>query len=308
MDVDGEEGMHSKRKPQDDTAADAGWSRQPHGSSAAADPACEQPTASGTSSDKRQKLAAAAAAAGAAAPDDVSSSLLPLHPLTSEAAERLQRLGSPELEVEDETATLEAMLAAPPPPADAAQREQGSAGAGGGEWGHGDASGQPGSPTLLASQLSDLHLEGGLAGSTVDSTPMDADAEAELPAVAGAASPSPGSPQAAATAAASQQLALRGQQQEADRAEEERRGLGGGGGDPLISHLAAADAAAPIQMLSLDALDRNPLLHQFQQQRLQAVRAEQMARAVAAAAVLHGQLSGREAMEEVEDDEEVTLT
>lgn len=110
--------------------------------------------------------------------------------------------------------------------------------------------------------------------------------------------PPPGSPAAAAeraaaaaaavAAAASPRASPRGGQPLGSAAAAAAAGQPGGR-DPLIRDLAAADAAAPIQMLSLDALSKNPLLQQYQQQRAVEQRAEQTARAVAAGAAFRAQ-------------------
>ena len=108
--------------------------------------------------------------------------------------------------------------------------------------------------------------------------------------------PPPGSPAAAAeraaaaaaavAAAASPRVSPRGGQALGSAAAAAGQP---GGRDPLIRDQTAADAAAPIQMLSLDALSKNPLLQQYQQQRAVEQRAEQTARAVAAGAAFRAQ-------------------
>jgi hypothetical protein len=221
---------------------------------------------SGASSDKRQRQVTAAAASTDAA--DVCSSLLPLQPLTAAAVERLQRQGSGQ--AEQEAAALQALLAEHGPPQQAPVLDYDPLALSAALLPEGEGeqlqrqlqagSSQPASS--LASQLSDLLL-------------LDLRHESGAAATAGSSLLNEG--------AAHQQPQQEQQQEQQGQCP-----------DPLISHLAEADAAAPIQMLQLEALSRNPLLQQFQERRLAAARAEQTARAVAAAAALRRQLSPEE--------------
>lgn len=219
-------------------------------------------TFSGSSSDKRQRRQAGQAACNRGGGDDEpTSSLLPIQPLTAEAAERLQRQGSPELEEEDEGAALAAMLA--PQPGDSS-----SGGSTAGEVWDAPFLAQLGSGDGDAAGSSDVDMVDE-AGSTVNGS-------------GGSFGAAPGSPQAAAAAAADQR----------------RAGEGPAPPDPVIRRLAQQEEAAPIQMLDLGALSKNPLLQQFQLRQAAERQAEQRARALAAAAVLrqHGGL-GREDLE-----------
>lgn len=181
---------------------------------------------------------------------------LPLQPLTAEAAKHLHRLGSPELEEEAEAAALAAMLTAEPPP----QHQQHPPGPAD------DASASDPQLAQLSEAFEPLQPDGG------DAAMAEADSQGQL-SEGSDAEALPGSPQQAA-AAASAEWAPEEEQRRQQR-------------DPLISHRVEEDCAAPIQMLSLEALSRNPLLQQFQLQRAAAARAEQTARAVAAATALN---------------------
>lgn len=221
-----------------------------------------QTALSGSSSDKRQRRQQGPAASGGGDDDEPTSSLLPIQPLTEEAAQRMRRQGSPELEEEEEGTALAAMLA-PQPAVDSAS------GSGIGKLG--DA--------LLLSQL------GGKGTDTLGSSDVDMAAEPGGTAAGSSGSPGalPGSPQAAAAAAA-EQPHLQGEGREQTLL------------DPIIRHLSQMDDAAPIQLLDVDALSKNPRLQQYQLQRAAERAAEQRGRALAAAAALrqHGQLGKRE--------------
>jgi hypothetical protein len=290
MEVDSDVTVPSKRRPEE--GAETGPPGQPP---SRPQEVGARPADSGTSSDKRQRTAEQLAAGGGGG-DDAASSLLPLRPLTEQAASRLQRLGSPELEQEEEAEALTAWLQAPLPITAREQEQEAaqhrlvwdsSAAA--------EALG-PGTAARLADQLYDLNLaaDGVGIGDDAGGTPMDADSAAAAAPVAG-----PGSPQAAAVAAAAGSGDPPQRQGEAS----------GSPRQALISRLAEADAAAPIQLLPLEALDKEPLLHEFQRQRAAAARAEQTAKAVAAAAALRGRLAELEGMEaeEGEEDEVVFL-
>lgn len=269
--------------------------------------AASGPADSGSSSDKRQRQRQELQAGlSPAAADDVSSSLLPLQPLTQEAARRLQRLGSPEEEQEEEGAALAQMLGGPNGPA-------------GGEAGGGDdallgLTGQRdrtavAASTALADQLSELHLVPGssqelaladIAGpDSLDSgMSIDTDDVAARALLQDGPPPTPGSPAAAAQRAAAAAAAIAGAasprasppggQPLAGAAAAAAAGQPGGR-EPLIRDLAAADAEQPIQMLPLEALSKNPLLQQYQQQRAAELRAQQTAQAVAAGAAFRAQ-------------------
>ena len=219
---------------------------------------------SGSSSDKRQRRVQGLAM-GSGGDDEPTSTLLPLQPLTAEAAQRMQRQGSPELEEEEEGAALAAMLA--PQPADVNITSGGSGG------------GEPNEDPLLAQ----------LSGSSSDAfAGSDADMAADPGGAGGGGSSGspgapPGSPQAAAAAAADQQHPQGPGQRQAQP-------------DPIIRHLAQQEDAAPIQLLDVDALSKNPRLLQYQLQRAAEQQAQQRARALAAAASLrqHGELGRKE--------------
>lgn len=262
-------------------------------------PSAAAPADSGTSSDKRRRQAGQQQQA-APAQDDASSSLLPLQPLSAEAASRLQRLGSPEEEQEKEAEALVSMLGAAPGGQQASHPADGGFGD--------DELGRSGA-LQLAGQLEALHLEPPLEPDTNPATrpgpsgmAIDADATAQgvglqQPQAAGP----PGSPQAAAAAAEAVAAA-------AEASSPRRQSPGaelGPRADPVIRRLVEAEAAEPIQMLPLDALTKNPLLQQFQQQRQAAARAAETARAVAAAEALRQQGMG---LNEEEDDEVVAGT
>lgn len=218
----------------------------------------QQPTESRTSSEKRQRLAAAAGSASAAGGNvggEVTSSLLTVPLVSNETAMRLQGQPSDELEELEEGAALEAMLQPPSPVAQAAADP---------DW----SLDEPRSDSCLADELTALQLEGSNVGY--------ASMEADTGSAAAANEPSPHVPQSAVDATlpgGPDQMQLQH------------------GRDVLIRDLAAHDAG-PIQMLSLESLDKNPLLSQFKQQRLLAAHMQQAAKAVAAAAALREQLKG----------------
>jgi hypothetical protein len=228
----------------------------------------QQPTESRTSSEKRQRLAAAAGAASAAGGNvvggEVTSSLLTVPLVSNETAMRLQGQPSEQLEELEEGAALEAMLQPPSPVAQAAADP-------------GWSLNEPRSDSCLADELTALQLEGSNVGY--------ASMEADTGSAAAANEPSPNVPQSAVDAA------LPGGP---DQMQQQH------GSDVLIRDLAAHDAG-PIQMLSLESLDKNPLLSHFQQQRLLAAHMQQAAKAVAAAAALREQLKGS-ADEQMEQD------
>lgn len=263
------------------------------------------PADSGSSSDKRQRQQSKAPPAVAVAvADDASSSLLPLQPLTEEAARRLQRLGSPEEEQEEEGAALAQLLGGPGGPAGEAAPSS-----------EDPLLGLPGqhpenpaaaASTALADQLSELHLVPGSSGElalsssagpdsfgggmSIDIDTHDVAARVQLE---DGPPPLPGSPAAAeraarAATAASPRASPRGGQPLGPETAAAAAGQQGAR-ELLIRELAAADAAEPIQMLPLEALSKNPLLQQFQQQRAAEARAQQTARAVAAGAALRAQ-------------------
>ena len=262
------------------------------------------PADSGSSSDKRQRQQGKAPPAVAVAvADDASSSLLPLQPLTEAAARRLQRLGSPEEEQEEEGEALAQLLGGPDGPGGEAAPSS-----------EDPLLGLPGqhpenpaaaASTALADQLSELHLVPGSSGELALSSSAGPDSfgggmsiDIDTHDVAARVlledgpPPLPGSPAAAeraarTAAAASPRASPRGGQPlgPAAAAAAGQRGAR----EPLIRELAAADAAEPIQMLPLEALSKNPLLQQFQQQRAAEARAQQTARAVAAGAAFCAQ-------------------